>query len=237
MFQVQFFHLLQSPSQRINPFTTIPFALTLLGILSHQKSDSNHFSSFTLLLLVCVCPLITNVDQFFQLISQPLTFLPSSLLSWDSMTHYLVQWYLKAPSDWHFRIVWTGFPMTCMHTCWRMLTSIFLCAWLCSHMIFPLSLLISPHEVLYLIEISCLYLSPDLKSLVSRYHLIFLILARHCTYHILAAQWTLFEVPQVNCCIGHEPVTRVLVHIDELSFQKYLHFNKIPKGNELNLNH
>lgn len=54
LFQVHFFHLLQSPSQKIDHLKTVLFALTLFGIVSHQKSDSNHSSSFTLLLLVHV---------------------------------------------------------------------------------------------------------------------------------------------------------------------------------------
>ena len=54
LFQVHFFHLLQSPSQKIDHLKTVLFALTLSGIVSHQKSDSSHSSSFMLLLLVHV---------------------------------------------------------------------------------------------------------------------------------------------------------------------------------------
>ena len=45
------------------------------------------------------------------------------------------------------------------------------------------------------------------------------------------------KVLQVNCYVGHEPFTKVLSQMDELSLQKYLHFYRIPKGSGFNLNH
>lgn len=99
LFQVHFFHLLQSLSQKTDHLKTVLLALTLFGIVSHQKSDSNHSSSFMLLLLVHV--LFDHKRQFSQLVSQLLNLLPS-VLSRDSMMHYLVPWYSKAlwPAAW-----------------------------------------------------------------------------------------------------------------------------------------